>query len=296
MIQSASLLFISILFPFLAIGQSLFNESWKITTQTLSQKWELDEADQKGTFRIQSYKPIYVTAGRYSDRPNTQPKSENPNIAVPVEIPYNNWEAKFQLSFKSKIVQGLFDGKGDLWAAFTQKAHWQIYNTELSRPFRELNYEPELIFNYPLNIKMGEWRLRTIGGGFNHQSNGRALPLSRSWNRVTFHLGMESKEWQLTLRPWLRLPDREDENPELLNYVGRGEVQLSYRYNTQLFYAVITHPFNRLDRGSIQLNYVFPVKANLRLHFQLFSGYGETLIDYNHRQTTAGLGISFFDW
>ena len=66
--------------------------------------------------------------------------------------------------------------------------------------------------------------------------------------------------------------------------------------NRHQFYTIITHPFSSWEGGSIQLNYVFPIKGHLRGQVQLFDGYGETMIDYNHRQTTLGIGISFADW
>jgi phospholipase A1 len=48
----------------------------------------------------------------------------------------------------------------------------------------------------------------------------------------------------------------------------------------------------------VQLDWATPVSNSLgalKLHVQLTSGYGETLIDYNHRQTTIGVGVSFGD-
>ena len=53
------------------------------------------------------------------------------------------------------------------------------------------------------------------------------------------------------------------------------------------------------SRGFAQLDWATPLLPALgaaRLHLQLTSGYGETLIDYNHKQTTLGLGVSFGDW
>jgi phospholipase A1 len=279
----------------IAFGQENENDTI-IITKTYSQRWELNDADKNGTFRLMLYKPIYITAGRISSYPNKQPKSENPDYSATESSPYNNVEAKFQLSFKTKVVQDLLWGKGDIWIGYTQKAHWQIYNSDISRAFRELNYEPEIIFKYPLRFNFLGGQFKSVGVTFNHQSNGKNLPTSRSWNRVIFHTGYEIDNWIITLNPWIRLSDDEDENPKITKYIGDGELNVAYTYNRHQFYTIITHPFSTFEGGSIQLNYVFPIKGHLRGQVQLFDGYGETMIDYNHRQTTLGIGISFADW
>lgn len=268
-------------------------------SKSMAERWELGPENHKGFFLITPYRPVYVTAGRWSDDPNEQPTSENPSYSQPFKTPYNHYEAKFQLSFKTKIARRIFWGNGDLWMAFTQKSHWQVYNTGYSRPFRELNYEPELILNFATNYNLFGFKGRMLGIIFNHQSNGKDLPLSRSWNRIIFQAGFEKDNWQVTLRPWIRLKDTEDENPAILDYTGRGEAIVVFSPGKHQFSSVMGHSFNFKNgwgRGSIQLNWVFPVVNNLKGHIQFSEGYGETMLDYNHSQTTLGLGVSLVNW
>ncbi len=267
-----------------------------IIKKTLSQDWELDSIDKKGTFKFVSYKPIYITAGRWTNKPNVSPYSENPVYSATEIDDYNNLEAKFQISFKTKIIQSAFFGLGDIWIGYTQKAHWQVYNKKFSRAFRELNYEPEVIFNFPLKTKLFTGNIRNVGFALNHQSNGKDFPLSRSWNRIIFNIGYESDDWIINFKPWIRLKDEDDENPKITKYIGDYEVYVNYHYLKHEFYAITTHPLSTFQRGGIQLNYVFPIKGHLRGHAQFFHGYGETLQDYNHKQTTLGFGISFANW
>ena len=149
-------LYKAILFLFL-ISSNAFSQidfDKVIIRKNMSQQWELDSIDKQGTFRLVSYRPIYFAAARWSSKSNEEPFDESGEFATDDNNIFNNIETKFQISFKTKLIQGLFFGKGDLWAGYTQKAHWQVYNKKLSRAFRELNYEPELILNFPVNINL----------------------------------------------------------------------------------------------------------------------------------------------
>jgi phospholipase A1 len=89
-------------------------------------------------------KPMYVLPVRWSTNPNERPKSGNldPIILLP-GVDYNNIEAKFQLSFKTKVLQGVF-GVMVIYGGLYQKSHWQIYNNNLSRPLEKLIMNPNL--------------------------------------------------------------------------------------------------------------------------------------------------------
>ncbi|HUH28192.1 phospholipase A [Gelidibacter sp.] len=280
-------------------AQGLFKKKDSIVTQTLSQAWELDYKDRNGTFRLNSYQPFYVMPVHWTNRINKQPQSVGQEPAFDEPIDLHSTEVKFQLSFKTKVLQSFLFGTGDLWVGYTQIAHWQVYAPKLSRPFRELNYEPELIANFPLDFNFFGIQARMAGVAFNHQSNGRPDPISRSWNRIIFHLALEREDFQLYLKPWIRIGggSEDDDNPEIEDYIGRAEANVIYRKNGHSMNILLRNSLSFNDNhGSVQFNYMYPIRNNLRGHLQIFSGYGENLIDYNHYQTTIGLGISFVEW
>jgi phospholipase A1/A2 len=288
----------SMILPETAIAQKGSNRIFETGDPSLSSRWELDSAQKNGTFHIVPYKPIYVLLANWSSNPNTRPQSENPAYTVSEQIPLNAVELKFQLSLKTKVLQGIFGGHGDLWVAYTQSSRWQLYNQKLSRPFRETNYEPEAMLTFATRYKLFGLNGRMLGIGFNHQSNGRTLPLSRSWNRIVFQAGFEKKDWTVLLRPWIRLNDEDDENPAIEDFTGRADLLVSHHLKGHQVSMLAKHSLRFGDRshGSLQLDWALPISGNLKGHVQVFHGYGESMIDYNHKQTTIGIGVSLIEW
>ncbi len=270
-----------------------------IRPKNLTERWQLDTTVVKSTFLLTPYKPIFILLGKYSSNPNDQPYSGNNNreYIVPQELPYDNVELKFQLSFKTKVLQSFMWGTADLWVAYTQKSFWQIYNKDLSRPFREINYEPEIILNFPVNFKVLGFRTRMVGIAYNHLSNGKSDPFSRSLNRFILHAGLERKNWTLYLRSWYGLPEDNGDNPDIADYTGRAEVNVIYAKNGHTISLVGGYNTNfQSPRGNAELSWSYPIKNNFKAYLQVSHGYGESLIDYNHLQTTVGLGVSLIEW
>ena len=266
----------------------------------LDSRWELAMDSKLGVFNFRAYKPVYLLPAFWTSKPNELPASSNPTRVPPEKQSLKDVETKFQLSFKTKIIENLFGDNGDVWTAYTQSSRWQVFNADESRPFRETNYEPEVMLVFRNNYSLGNWHGRMFGIGVNHQSNGRADPISRSWNRVVANIGLDREDWAVVIRPWWRIPDGrfEDENPGIENYIGRGDVTLVHRWNEHEFALMGRHSLRTGEhsRGAVQFDWGFPVSRALRGHVQLFDGYGESLIDYNHRALYLGLGVSLLEW
>jgi phospholipase A1/A2 len=249
-------------------------------------------------FTMRPYKPVYLLAFNYNSRMNDLPGS--PTQPASPEQGLKRTEVKYQLSFKTRIASGLFGDNGDVWAAYTQSSHWQLYSPAISRPFRETNYEPEAVFVWKTRAELLGATLRYAGIGINHQSNGRSDPLSRSWNRVIAQAGFERGDWGATVRVWRRIEESgsDDDNPDIEDFMGRGELLLTRHAGEHLLAVTLRPPTSphRQGNGALQADWSFPLSGRLKGHLQYFVGRGESLIDYNHFARTLGIGVSLVAW
>jgi len=209
-------------------------------------------------------------------------------------------EAKFQISLKVPLnYNSMFKAGDGLYVGFTLQSWWQIYSKNISKPFRETNYQPEVFYLAPL-----DWH--PAGGntgfmiGIEHQSNGRTQLLSRSWNRAYVNFLYEKDNFALSFKPWWRLSEDKkdsplsaegDDNPDIEDYMGHFELGMAYKWQDYEFSFKGRENFSQ-HHGGMELGFTFPLWGKLRGYMQYSNGYGDSLIDYNHSQQRFGLGIA----
>jgi len=248
------------------------------------------------TFGLSPYRPNYVLPLGYSSKPY--------RVYTPHDGEYMQTEAELQVSFKFALAQNLLGLNEKYYAAYTQRSFWQVYKK--SSPFRETNYSPELFVTMPLGTqKTFGPKLATLG--FWHYSNGQGnieksdnvakypelVNRSRSLNRLYAKLTFQHNALVWDAMVWYPFGNYDDDNPDIMDYIGYGGIRAMYFYRQHLFTAYLRG--NLLtQKGSVELTYSHPAKIKGTYFFgKLFTGYGESLIDYNHKNTKISVGVSF---
>lgn len=265
--------------------------------QAQRRKYELSA--QRNPYAITPHRPNFLLPLSWSRRPNGTPFGISSDRLDELEV-------KFQLSFKVAVWQDPLSLPVDLFFAYTGRSFWQAYNDDESAPFRDTNHEPEAFFVTHENWQLGPVRDLNLRLGFSHQSNGQALPLSRSWNRVYLGATGRWRRFFIDAVIWDRIPEdpktspddpKGDDNPNIERFVGQAEItsawvigknkslRLSLRNNLRSSY-----------RGSLTAGFTYPLTDSLKGYVEFFTGYGETLIDYNYSNERLSLGIAITDW
>ncbi|WP_103611792.1 phospholipase A [Campylobacter concisus] len=200
-------------------------------------------------------------------------------------------ETKFQISLAKPLFYDVFGLRESLVAAYTQTSWWQI--TKTSAPFRETNYQPEIFLNFASPKYLEKIGVKNLKFGLLHESNGRDGTNSRSWNRAYVQSDFVYGNFSVSPRVWSVIGEKND-NKEILNYIGHGDLRLSYKLNDQIFSLMLRNNlhFDKTNKGAAELSYMFPIfSTGVYGYLQYFTGYGESLIDYDRHTDKVGLGF-----
>ena len=248
--------------------------------------------------RISAYKQNYLLVYTHNNSKAYQ------QIYGPIlGAQYRDEEVKFQISFQGKIWE---NDAFDVGMAYTQQSYWQLFNKPLSSPFRETNFEPEVFIRWKNTDDLQGFKTN-YRFGFDHQSNGRSDPFSRSWNRIYGEVQLtepgsaydQVSPYYMALKTWFRIPEKaaNDNNPDITNYYGFWEFNGRLSNGKHRYHMMLRNNLHtKNNRGAVQLDWSWKVSQEFDTYVQLFHGYGENLIEYNHRNTRIGAGILLTNW
>ena len=265
----------------------------------IGERWSRYDPASGHPFLVRLHNANYLVL-RHTDHVNVTPASPT-HPPVDTGRDFERDELKFQVSFKARLWEAS-DRRYAAWLGYTQQSNWQALNGAQSRPFRESNYQPEMMFVVQPDLPLpGGLRWQLLNLGAVHQSNGRSGDASRSWNRLYAQFGFEHDDvaggkLAILVRPWLRLHEARDsdDNPDITDYLGHGDVIVLWRHGEQTL--TFTGRVNaRTGKGAAQVEWSMPAVGQFRFYVQAFTGYGESLIDYNFRQTVIGAGFALND-
>lgn len=264
--------------------------------QALRSRLALEHSNRYNPFVITPHYRNYILPVSYWDNPQWNDPARS-------DAPIDRYEAKFQLSIKTPLREN-FLGHGTLYGAFTSVSFWQLYNGKTSKPFRETNYQPEVFVAWPVNHHFLGIDGELLSFGYMHQSNGKDVPTSRSWERLFVSYVFKAGSYYYSLKPWWRIPEKEkeapddrtgDDNPDIEYYMGHFEFSVARPFGNHVAELLVRNNLRSDNKGAAMLDYSFPLSKRFKGLLQVFTGYGDSLINYNDYETRYSVGILLTD-
>jgi len=250
---------------------------------------QLDQkvANEDKRISVNLFQPTYVLPAYYNQKPDQAVYAGT----TPDNQTLDRMEFKGQLSFILPIVSNIGHTGIGLNASYTQLSFWQVYAK--SQYFRETDYTPALFIS---NNFLPNWQYNL---GVEHQSNGRGGDKERSWNRVFADLIFSKNNWMVDIDPWYMIFKSQSStlhNPDIQDYMGDGQITFAYKAGDNTFSLMSRNNFESgFRRGTLQFTWSRPISKRFSVYAQIFNGFGESLIEYNHYSNAVGVGIALND-
>jgi len=229
---------------------------------------------------IYGYEPIYFVLGQYPAA-----------------------EFQFSLKYKPFDIADDWNPLGHTYIAYTQTSFWDLISRDPS--FYDTSYKPSAFLFYPALFQKSGLQL-DLQGGVEHESNGRGGSEERSLYTVYLQPTISydlPAHFQISLQP--RVWDYfalGSNNPDLPDYRGYADLLGALAWSDPKSGEKIQFATRlRIGNEGSHAGLLFVLRFNLpyRSHFnpsiqlQYFTGYGQTLRQYNEdsRAFRAGLCI-----
>lgn len=239
---------------------------------------------------IAFYKPNYFLPIYYTGSPDNAPYlNHTPNNETLKKI-----ETKYQISLKVPLWKYILGYPTSFYFGYTLLTYWQPYNHKGF--IRETDYEPDLFLSNKLNCPLiGNWHINFFNLGYVHQSNGDGNTMERRWDRIYVEAITTIDNWMISLRPWFII-HKTGSNDNIENFLGYARLVFAYKFQEQVFAFEITNLGTSPKRTTGNLTWSFPLTPYVKGYAEVFSGYGQSLIEYNHRTNSVGVGFALSDW
>ncbi|MBF0277395.1 MAG: phospholipase A [SAR324 cluster bacterium] len=296
-----SLMLMGVTFASPAFSQSSAQTSAPITDENIFDAMNLQISDLKETI-VDLQEKLAQSKETGEESKNFKIYSHKPNYILPGTwtVPSENrmqQEIQFQLSFRQQLFE---HGDFRFFYSYSQKSFFQFYDGKNSRPFRETNYNPEIFVRTP-NYRIENWGIWQFDLGYEHESNGQRIPVSRSWDRTILRLFVVHDLLTLRYKIWYRFPESRDkpiddpardDNPDIEEYYGKSQLTIQWEWN-DFRISLMGRYAVREKRGGLEANLSFPIAGNGKMKglIQYWDGYGESLIDYNRHINKIGIGV-----